>query len=118
MQIEMDIFSGRPNPRWTLTKQQMAEWNNLLQELPEGEANVESPPGLGYRGFIVAPVGESQSECDETRVFRESISVRRECKLSQFIDKERTLERFLLHTSQDHIESGLYQQIERTIEGR
>lgn len=118
MQIELDIFSGRPNPRWTLTKQQMIDWNHLLQELPEGEANVESPPGLGYRGFIVAPVDASQVECDYVRVYRETITVRHECKRSQFSDWDRTLERFLLHTSQDHIEPRLYEQIEQIIEGR
>ncbi|MFF2267342.1 hypothetical protein ACFVTZ_03690 [Cellulosimicrobium cellulans] len=58
IEVELDIFSGRPNPRWILTPQQE---DNLLARI-EGEAvtlgsvdTVEEK--LGYRGFILRPDG-------------------------------------------------------------
>jgi len=117
MQVELDIFSGRPNPQWTLTPQQSDEWDRLLQELPEGRADGEPPPGLGYRGFIVNPLDDRSQGCDESHVFRESVTVKQECASTQLVDRNRTLERFLLGTSQDHIEQNLYEQLQTEIDG-
>jgi len=49
--VELDVFSGRPNPTWALTA---AEGDDLLARskcLPA--ADEEMSAGLGYRGFIV-----------------------------------------------------------------
>lgn len=49
VEIELDVFSGRPNPSWTLDDDAAAE---LLARL--GDAPRPPPPGhLGYRGFLV-----------------------------------------------------------------
>ena len=52
MRVTMNIFSGRPNPAWRLTRQQAAEF---LERLAAGAAPVppEEPPVLGFRGFTV-----------------------------------------------------------------
>jgi hypothetical protein len=52
MFVEIDIFSGRPNPRWELSEADNAWLTRLLESL-EGVAGraSPSPPGLGYRGF-------------------------------------------------------------------
>jgi len=51
--VELDIFSGNPNPRWTLSDK---EANDLLDRVM-ADRSLASPPkhvgGLGYRGFIV-----------------------------------------------------------------
>jgi hypothetical protein len=51
VEVMLDIFSGRPNPRWTLSDQQVNDLQARLRALPESTPVM--PPGLGYRGFIV-----------------------------------------------------------------
>lgn len=51
MTVELDVFSGRPNPQWTLTQTEAARVEELLQDLPPAEKAVE--PALGYRGFVM-----------------------------------------------------------------
>lgn len=52
--VELDIFSGNPNPRWTLTPK---EENELIARVM-AEPSLTSPPksagGLGYRGFTIS----------------------------------------------------------------
>lgn len=54
LQVELDIFSGRPNPRWTLTE---GEEKTLVDQVTADKSMifpVGAAPGiLGYRGFIV-----------------------------------------------------------------
>lgn len=49
--IELDIFSGRPNPAWTLTSDEGAALARLVANLPPAAAPADV--ALGYRGFIV-----------------------------------------------------------------
>ena len=51
VQIELDAFSGRPNPRWALDDAQAAELLALLADLPA--ATPRPRAALGYRGFLV-----------------------------------------------------------------
>ena len=50
--VELDIFSGSPNPSWTLTPDESKKLMNLLDSLPEVPKK-EPDDGLGYRGFIL-----------------------------------------------------------------
>lgn len=59
LEVELDIFSGMPNPTWVLSKRQEA----TLYELLRADPNQISPVtilskrfGLGYRGLIVRRV--------------------------------------------------------------
>ena len=56
--IELDAFSGRPNPRWELDYADSNTLRALIAGLPaSSEAPAESA-GLGYRGFICIDAGE------------------------------------------------------------
>src|SRR5258708_4345888 len=52
VRVELDIFSGRPNPSWMLAP---PERDELLRALSAAkrEAAARELPGLGYRGFAV-----------------------------------------------------------------
>ena len=53
--VTADIFSGRPNPEWTLNESQIAQLAKKLRDAfaaPPLPAYI--PDGLGYRGMIVA----------------------------------------------------------------
>jgi hypothetical protein len=51
MLVELDVFSGRQNPRWELDEPRSEELRQLHSRLKaSGQAHTE-PPALGYRGF-------------------------------------------------------------------
>jgi hypothetical protein len=54
VEVEVDIFSGRPNPTWTLdadSAHRLATLTSHLTPAPAGTA--PGDPGLGFRGFLV-----------------------------------------------------------------
>ena len=50
--VELDVFSGRPNPRWQLSAEEGADLENRLGGLPQTDP-AEIPAPLGYRGFRI-----------------------------------------------------------------
>jgi hypothetical protein len=52
MFVELDLFSGRPNPRWQLNEVQATKLGELHSQLPAAAEMSPAPPGLGYRGFL------------------------------------------------------------------
>src|SRR4029450_7496868 len=50
--VELDVFSGRPNPRWELDEQRSQELRQLERRLIPARQTAPEPPGLGYRGFV------------------------------------------------------------------
>jgi hypothetical protein len=52
MRVELQVFSGRPNPSWELSAPEIAELAKRLTDLPRSrQPFVEG--GLGYGGFII-----------------------------------------------------------------
>ena len=86
-EIEVDVFSGRPNPRGALTVEQTDE---IATRLAAPIIPLEAPvPGLGYRGFLVHLDGGRRT----FRVFRGVI--RDERSGDTRLDADRQLERRL-----------------------
>ena len=68
LEIELDIFSGMPNPTWVLSTSQ----ESTLYELLRAEPNQISPVttledrfGLGYRGLIVRRIKSDEGTWDK-----------------------------------------------------
>jgi len=68
LEVELDIFSGMPNPTWVLSRRQEA----TLIELLSAEPNQISPLttaterfGLGYRGLIVRRIKSDEGAWDK-----------------------------------------------------
>ena len=51
MLVELDIFSGRPNPCWELDEIRSREVLQLQSRLQRSSRTHAEPPGLGYKGF-------------------------------------------------------------------
>ena len=53
--VTADVFSGRPNPRWTLNDSQIAELAEKLRRALAAAplARQDLPDGLGYRGLVI-----------------------------------------------------------------
>ena len=56
MEIELDAFSGRPNPTWVASPERAASISRALSSLPDAPGRPE-PDHLGYRGFIIRQRG-------------------------------------------------------------
>jgi len=58
--IELDIFSGRVNPRWNLTESEKIQFIKMMinDDLPILPVHLVERK-LGYRGFIVRASGEA-----------------------------------------------------------
>ena len=59
MHIELDIFSGRPNPTWELGSAVARRLEELHRRLQAATTGAPEPPGLGYRGFRYSLDGET-----------------------------------------------------------
>lgn len=101
--VELDVFSGSPNPVWNLSEAQCAEVEQHLDQLPEtaGES-LQSLPGLGYRGLIIHY--ENQQGVRNTIRIYKGIS---QSERLQLQDPDRKLEKWLLSTGQDLVDSNM-----------
>jgi hypothetical protein len=53
--VELDIFSGRPNPRWTLSKAESKQLIERVRADPSLMLPLDAETGgLGYRGFVIS----------------------------------------------------------------
>jgi len=94
--VTLNIFSGRPNPRWDLTGDQA---NEFVERLSRAESpTADSPPGalrgLGYRGFEVRQLDHP------TAIHVHGGVVGTPGAAPNNVDRKRELERFLLGTMQ------------------
>ena len=103
LSVELDVFSGRPNPRWRLTAAEADEFSALLAQLEPGPAPRDDP-GLGYRGLLVyAAAGDAPTSVGN--------GVVRDGRTGRVLaDPDRRLERWLLDRARD-VEPGLVSEI-------
>jgi hypothetical protein len=52
MEVELDVFSGRPNPVWQISAATAGDLLKRLQSSPPATGSLVVPD-LGYRGFIL-----------------------------------------------------------------
>ncbi len=94
MEVELDLFSGRPNPRWSLSAEQVEELARRLAELPAAEPPT-APPALGYRGLeLTNPEGAADLP-RRIRIYAGVLSVTREGSTLHFRD-ESLIEQWLI----------------------
>ena len=95
--IELDVFSGRPNPQWELDAPAERELRQLLGGLSVAPGEPAGPAGLGYRGFRF-DIGETAAP---SRAFRGRVAL--EDRVLE--DPGRAVERFLLSTAPAELEA-------------
>lgn len=113
MQVELDIFSGRKNPIWSLTTDQTAEVRQRLETLPDSpDTSPAIFSGLGYRGFLLTDITDDRV----ITVWRETVIIRRGSTRSAKTDRERELEHLLLQTAQSHLAPELFRSVQSQID--
>jgi hypothetical protein len=104
IRIELDIFSGRPNPTWSLNDEQSREFAIRFGALKKYRTNRKLYEGLGYRGFTVTGF----LDYDRVAVWGGLVQTNRAVEREKLLDEAGRLEWFLLETSKGQIDEDLY----------
>jgi len=108
--VTLDVFSGRPNPEWTLTPAMAADLSSRLGTL---EATNETPKpfdGLGYRGMRV----ELHEQAGTTAVLNIShgyATLDQGGQHSRYSDPGRQLESWLTNTGSEHLSADVLRYV-------
>lgn len=94
--VELDIFSGMPDPVWFLTEEDTRELERRFARLQTTDRR-EFSTDLGYRGFVVRLTAED-GEARLVRVQRGRVEVRAGATVEHYADPGRHLERELLRS--------------------
>ena len=110
VEVELDIFSGNPNPVWILPEANGVLFLKKLAMLPNASA-IELSDNLGYRGFIVKVINET-GEC-LVRIQNGTVQLSLNDSNVYYSDQNRNLERWLLNSGKPILGSDLYDMVER-----
>ena len=92
MSCQMLVFSGQPNPRWQLTKEQTAIFEKVF-DASNQKGNWQEPSVLlGYRGCMIEIDG------NDWFVFKGNISQQSDSRVSRQ-DPSRSIEKFILQSA-------------------
>jgi hypothetical protein len=107
MRVQIDMFSGRPNPSWDITSQEADQVRLLFRQLPERTAGAR-PERLGYRGLIVN--GDGVRDLGLTRILIGGGVVIAEGfqGVRYLSDADRGLERQIFHTGRTRLDPTDY----------
>ncbi|MFI7419574.1 hypothetical protein [Nonomuraea sp. NPDC049684] len=75
LEVELDIFSGMPNPTWTLTYEEEGELTERIRAVPQQVSPLHTSGeafGLGYRGFIVRLIKDDNGPWSRYQSSRET----------------------------------------------
>jgi hypothetical protein len=101
VRIEIDLFSGRPNPAWDATTGEATRVRAAVDALCPRIGPAPEPPGLGYRGFRVTEPGWV------AEVYGTAVTVTEHAGRSVRHDPNRDVERLLLALSHEHLDPAL-----------
>ncbi|HSJ71940.1 MAG TPA: hypothetical protein VLA29_09885 [Acidimicrobiia bacterium] len=99
--VTLGLYSGVPDPSWTLTDGEAAALTNALDELPRTESTAPEG-GLGYHGFTIArPSGTLVA-------YAGMVSSSLSDPPYTLDDPDRTIERLLIETARAHVTPDEY----------
>lgn len=120
VRVEVDVYSGRPNPTWNLSSEDVSAFFRRLDALPRIPKGAQQSTGqedLGYRGLKV----EATKKClnIHIEISRGTVVIRRSHSApeSRFSDPHRLLEKWLLETGREYIDADLLRYLELQIGG-
>lgn len=112
--VEADLYSGRPNPNWSLTPEEVAQLVQRIDGLAPA-AGVEPPGHLGYRGLRFRLYAQGR-EIASAESFDGHLRFQEAAGPRHLADPGRELERWLLATGRGRIESQVYETLRNEAE--
>lgn len=76
IQVEFDVFSGRPNPSWELSQQEADQIMGYLGKIELTQDTMNLVGGLGYRGFVltIKKADASILGANRIRIYRQFVA--------------------------------------------
>src|SRR5262245_50509919 len=111
MQIEVDLFSGRPNPHWELSAAESGEVLALLDALPACPFG-PPPESLAFRGFVLTIPGTGERIVS----YRGNVWRLKPAGNTCFRDSDRTLDQWLMSSSLSHLDSSVYELLSQEVD--
>jgi hypothetical protein len=105
-EVELDIFSGVPNPTWSLPDVEADSFMKRLAALPR-TAPRQVAGKLGYRGFIVQC--RQGTDAWLVRLQNGIVHISQGVTNTYADDEQRLLERWLLITGKPYLKAELFQ---------
>lgn len=112
--VTLDVFSGRPNPSWTLSEEQARTLERLLAGLERGPLAVP-PDGLGYRLFRV-DLSSRAGTAQMVEAYAGTVKRTQAGRTAYYTDGPREVERWLLETGRPHIPEQVLLHVKSEIE--
>lgn len=106
LEVEIDLFSGRPNPRWRMGATESSHFLSLLSQLP-AVAGGRLPEALGYRGMIISSAVGPVAGYDRVICYRGLVFGQRGEAVEAFADHDRALERWLAERAGSQLDPDL-----------
>ena len=118
--VTLDVFSGRPNPNWALTKEQAIFFLNNVSQIKPTTENLQNYPEkiLGYRGFIVDEKRNKDLTLKSFDIYNGAIKVVSNDSSYFLKDKDFQLEKWLLQTAYNHIDNDTFNFVKEDIANR
>jgi len=107
--VELDVFSGLPNPTWDLSAADTATLLGIISAL-HASPPVDLPTPLGYRGFVIAVDAPGSGSRATIRAYHGIVEYHG-LETNYYSDPDKQVERWLLSTAQPHIDSELYNSL-------
>lgn len=94
----LDIFSGRPNPTWNLSENQIEELKTKIGKFKPAEP--KTPPGLGYRGVELVNIGKIENVPDQIIAYEGVLAITDKGMTKYYEDANR-IEEWLLDQARE-----------------
>lgn len=116
--VELDIYSGLPNPTWTIAPAMASDLESRIASLNSSPEISECPQNLGYRGFIVQSLDDQSNTIQTLHACRGVIKLTDATGSRYYLDPQKQIELWLLASSasaQPPISEDLIEQIVKEI---
>ncbi|HWN49268.1 MAG TPA: hypothetical protein VNO18_05480 [Xanthobacteraceae bacterium] len=112
--VTLDVFSGRPNPTWSLPESTTVELLRRLQALEESKVDALEFDGLGYRGVSAEFHDQSKGVID-VKASRGFVTLNQSGQRFRYVDPGRQFELWLVNTGAGHLTPDLLQYVTKEI---
>ena len=108
MHVTLGIYSGRPDPTWTLASDEAVAITKAIAALPD-LVGTAPEGGLGYHGFVIEQDGR------RVTVYLGVVATDGGGPGSLLADPDRTVERLLLELGRSHLAAAEIAEVERSL---
>jgi hypothetical protein len=114
MEVEVDLYAGRPNPRWPLDPTLTGELLERLAALPSLVGPAQARDRLGYRGLRITG---DQSELLAEILVSDGVVIAKEPGGGSYMrqDRGRELERWIIETGGPNLDPAVLVVLRRDL---